>query len=48
MRDGLCALLQSDEALEVVAATAIRGDALADHYDRPNPNIIHYRFWRRT
>jgi len=28
MRDGLCALLQSDDALEVVAATAIRGDAL--------------------
>ena len=28
MRDGLCALLQSDDGLEVVAATAIRGDAL--------------------
>src|SRR5256885_14613772 len=28
MRDGLCALLQSDDALEVVAATAIRGGAL--------------------
>jgi two-component system, NarL family, response regulator NreC len=28
MRDGLCALLQSDDALEVVAATAIRLEAL--------------------
>ena len=28
MRDGLCALLQSDDALEVVAATVIRLDAL--------------------
>jgi two-component system response regulator NreC len=28
MRDGLCALLESDDTLEVVAATAIRGEAL--------------------
>src|SRR2546421_7430825 len=28
MRDGLCALLQSDDALEVVAATVIHGEAL--------------------
>ena len=28
MRDGLCALLQSDDALEVVAATVTRREAL--------------------
>ena len=28
MRDGLCALLQSDDALEVVAATVIQREAL--------------------
>jgi two-component system response regulator NreC len=43
MRDGLCALLQSDEALEVVAATATQREAVqALTTDQPDVIVIDF------
>ena len=39
MRDGLCALLQSDDALEVVAATASRREAV-QNLTTAQPDVI--------
>ncbi len=43
LRDGLCALLQSDDALEVVAATAIQREALQTlTIDQPDVAIVDF------